>query len=128
MQIGRLDHVNLRTEQLDTMIEWYTRILGMKIGPRPNFGFPGAWMYSGEDAVVHLVGVEASEGAGAGSEVKLKLEHFALAATGRDTFEARLSEAGEKFEIIDISDFGITQYNIWDPDGNHIHIDFRSEN
>ncbi|MEP1205766.1 MAG: VOC family protein [Rhizobiaceae bacterium] len=122
MQIGRLDHVNLRTTQLDKMIDWYTNILGMRSGPRPNFGFPGAWMYSGDDAVVHLVQVEGD--AGHGSEEQLKLEHFALTASGRDSFEARLNTAGEKFEIAEVKDFGITQYNVWDPDGNHIHIDF----
>ena len=122
MQIGRLDHVNLRTNQLDRMVDWYTNMLGMKLGPRPDFGFPGAWMYSGDDAVVHLVGVEGDPGRG--SEIPLKLEHFALAATGRESFEARLKEAGERFEIAEVPGFGITQYNIWDPDGNHIHIDF----
>ena len=123
MQIGRLDHVNLRTAQLDALITWYGEILGMLPGPRPNFPFPGAWLYSGDDAVVHLVGVEGDPGAGA--EQDLKLEHFALSATGRSSFEERLVAAGEKFQTIDIEDFGITQYNIWDPDGNHIHIDFR---
>ena len=123
MQIGRLDHVNLRTAQLDEMIGWYDDILGMRPGPRPNFPFPGAWLYSGEDAVVHLVAVDGD--AGVGAEKDLKLEHFALAATGRESFEEKLKAAGEKFETIEIKEFGITQYNIWDPDGNHIHIDFR---
>ena len=80
-------------------------------------------MYSGEDAVVHLVEVDGDPGAGA--ERDLKLEHFALAATGREGFEARLKGAAEKFEVVEIKEFGITQYNVWDPDGNHIHIDFR---
>ena len=123
MQIGRLDHVNLRTAQLDTLITWYGEILGMHPGPRPNFPFPGAWLYSGEDAVVHLVGVDGDPGVGA--EQDLKLEHFALSATGRSSFEERLVAAGEKFQTVDLNDVGITQYNIWDPDGNHIHIDFR---
>ena len=123
MQIGRLDHVNVRTAQLDAMITWYEKILGLHNGPRPNFPFPGAWLYSGEDAVVHLVGVDGDPGVGA--EQDLKLEHFALSATGRSSFEERLVAAGEKFKPVDLNDVGITQYNIWDPDGNHIHIDFR---
>ena len=58
MQIGKLDHVNLRTNQLDKMIDWYTNILGMRSGLRPDFQFPGAWMYGGDDASVHLVEVD----------------------------------------------------------------------
>jgi len=122
MQIGTLDHVNVRTNQLDAMIEWYSNTLGLVRGDRPNFPFPGAWMYAGDQAVVHLVAVEGDPGTG--SESDLKLEHFALSASGRSSFEQRLSAAGEKFNVVDLPDVGITQYNVWDLDGNHIHIDF----
>jgi catechol 2,3-dioxygenase-like lactoylglutathione lyase family enzyme len=125
MQIGKLDHVNLRTTQLQGMIDWYSNVLGLRSGDRPDFKFPGAWMYSGDDAVVHLVGV--GDDPGIGSEEKLKLEHFALSAQGRESFEARLTQAGEKFQCAEVPGFGIIQYNVWDPDGNHIHIDFSTD-
>ena len=44
--LKRLDHVNLRTANLDVMVAWYGRILGMHPGPRPGFSFPGAWLYA----------------------------------------------------------------------------------
>ena len=122
MQLKKLDHVNVRTANLKAMVDWYTNILGMQSGDRPNFAFPGAWMYVGDEPVVHLVGVKGA--AGAGSEGDLKLEHFALSATGLKEFEAHLTAAGEKYEKRDVPGFPITQFNIWDPDGNHIHIDF----
>ena len=62
MQIKKLDHVNLRTTQLGVMIDWYTDVLGMEQGERPNFPFPGAWMYAGESALVHLVGRDDDPG------------------------------------------------------------------
>lgn len=122
MQLNKLDHVNVRTENLDAMVAWYTDVLGMRSGDRPNFPFPGAWMYVGDQATVHLIGVE--EDAGAGSKVNLKLEHFAFAANGMKEFQAKLDAAGEKYERRDVPGGIITQYNIWDPDGNHIHVDF----
>ena len=125
MQIGTLDHVNLRTTQLQTMVDWYERVLGMRSGDRPDFSFPGAWMYSGDHAAVHLVGIEGDPATG--SETALKLEHFAFSASGQAAFEARLKELGEAYRIGEVPGFGITQYNIWDPDGNHIHIDFRAD-
>jgi len=125
MQLGKLDHVNVRTAQLETMVAWYENVLGMRSGYRPNFPFPGAWLYTGDDPVVHLIGV--ADPSGAGSESALKLEHFAFSATGRAAFETRLEDLGEAFRISEVPDVGITQYNIWDPDGNHIHIDFRDE-
>jgi catechol 2,3-dioxygenase-like lactoylglutathione lyase family enzyme len=122
MNTLRIDHVNVRTTQLDEMIRWYTDVLGLQSGPRPNFSFPGAWMYAGDFPVVHLVGVDGEPGKGA--ESKLKLEHFAFRSTGCAAFEARLTERGETFKRRDLTDFKLAQVNVWDPDGNHIHIDF----
>ena len=123
MQIERLDHVNLRTAQLDTMIAWYVDVLGLHNGARPEFGFPGAWLYAGEGAIVHLVGI--TDAPGVGSETALKLEHFALSATGADTFEARLKDRNVPYRKAGIADLGIVAFNLWDPDGNHIHVDFK---
>ena len=125
MQIGKLDHVNVRTTQLDTMIDWYTDVLGMHKGDRPNFPFPGAWMYAGDAAVVHLIGIDGSPGTG--SEVELKLEHFAFSATGRSEFEEKLKARDQQYRRADITDFNIIQINIWDPDGNHIHVHFPAD-
>lgn len=125
MHIRQLDHVNVRTTQLEAMVDWYTRILGMHSGARPDFPFPGAWMYIGDHPAVHLVGIDGAPATG--SETALKLEHFAFSASDRAGFEAKLTEQGEAFRISVVPGFGITQYNIWDPDGNHIHIDFAHE-
>jgi len=122
MKIGQLDHVNVRTTQLDVMINWYTTVLGMRSGDRPDFPFPGAWMYAGDSPVVHLVGIDGEPAVGA--EAQLKLEHFALSATGCVEFMASLDARGEKYRRGDLPDFNIIQINVWDPDGNHIHIDF----
>jgi len=122
MGIEQLNHVNLRTTQLDAMIDWYTNVLGMRSGDRPNFPFPGAWMYAGDNAAVHLVGIEGAPGVG--SEAALKLEHFALSATGGVEFEARLRAVGAKYSCTDLPESNLYQINLWDPDGNHIHVDF----
>jgi len=122
MPILRLDHVNLRTTQLEAMIEWYVEFLDLKLGPRPNFPFAGAWLYAGDIAIVHVSAVNDDKIVGA--EESLKLEHFALRATGMSEFEAKLKAKKERYRRSDITDFGIAQFNIWDPDGNHIHVDF----
>jgi catechol 2,3-dioxygenase-like lactoylglutathione lyase family enzyme len=123
MQIDRLDHVNVRTVQLDVMIDWYTSVLGMRKGERPDFPFPGAWIYAGETAVVHLVQIDGPPAVGA--ESNLKLEHFAFSASGLNEFEAKLQARGEHYRRSDLPQMNLVQINVWDPDGNHIHIDFR---
>ncbi len=122
MQILRLDHVNIRTMQLDAMVKWYTELLDLRIGPRPNFPFAGAWLYAGDIAIVHLVVIDDKNAMGA--EQSLKLEHFALRGSGLSAFEAKLNERNEPYRRSDITDFNTAQFNIWDPDGNHIHVDF----
>lgn len=121
MQLGKLDHVNVRTANLESMTQWYGNILGMSSGARPGFAFPGAWLYCGGDPAVHLIGV------GDQPEVTgLRLEHFAFSASGYDSFIERLRQAGERYETRKVPGFDIVQVNIWDPDGNHIHVDFPS--
>lgn len=121
VRMKRLDHVNVRTSRLGEMILWYGEMLGMEPGPRPDFGFPGAWLYAGEHAVLHLIETEAEPGAAAND---LKLEHFALSATGIGDLLTACRERGERAELRKVPDFPIVQVNLWDPDGNHIHIDF----
>ena len=121
--ITRLDHVNLRTAHLDAMVQWYEDILGFHVGPRPNFSFGGAWLYRGEDALVHLVEVDTQPAEQHG----LKMEHVAFSSSGLSAFREMLESKGVHYELLHIADFDITQMNIWDPDGNHLHIDFIGE-
>ncbi|MGI9413135.1 MAG: VOC family protein [Hyphomicrobiales bacterium] len=123
MPLQRLDHVNLRTTRLDAMIAWYGRVLGMHMGDRPPFPFPGAWLYSGDDATVHLIGVDGEPQAGGA----LSLEHFAFSATGLGAMLAALERDAVPYKLADVPGFGIIQINLWDPDGNHLHVDFKAE-
>lgn len=125
MNIQQLDHVNVRTTRLPEMIAWYTDVLGLSSGARPDFPFPGAWMYAGDSAVVHLVGIEGEPATG--SEVKLKLEHFALSASGLVSFLNHLEALGIEYRRGELAQMNLVQINIHDPDGNHIHIDFPAD-
>ena len=119
----KLDHVNIRTAQLDAMRAWYAEALGLEDGWRPPFPFPGAWLYAGEDPIVHLVGVDTRPGA---PESGVRLEHFAISNDGDiDAFRARLAGADVAVDEAKVPGTNIVQLNIRDPDGNHIHIDFR---
>ena len=119
MELGQLDHINLRTSNLEELTAWYERVLGMKSGARPKFQFSGAWLYCNGKPSVHLVGVDDQP-----SGTDPKLEHFAFSAKGLPEFIDLLKSQGEKYQIREIPDFSIVQVNIWDPDGNHIHLDF----
>jgi catechol 2,3-dioxygenase-like lactoylglutathione lyase family enzyme len=122
MQVRKLDHVNVHTANLAGMMEWYGRVLGMRSGDRPPFPFPGAWLYCGGEPTVHLVGVDEEP-----QTTGLKLEHFAFSATGLKEFMGRLERDRVRFEARKVPRSGAVQVNVWDPDGNHIHVDFSPE-
>ena len=74
---------------------------------------------------MHLV--EIKEPAAVGTEVDLKLEHFAFRARGALAFKKRLETSDTKFREVFLADVNLYAFNIWDPDGNHVHVDFESD-
>jgi catechol 2,3-dioxygenase-like lactoylglutathione lyase family enzyme len=120
MPLIAFDHVNIRTSNLDSMVDWYRDILGMQTGRRPDFSFPGAWLYLGEQALVHLVGVATEHQA----DDPLRLEHFAFRAKGLENFIGILAARNIDHTIDPVPGFPTVQVNLHDLDGNHIHVDF----
>jgi catechol 2,3-dioxygenase-like lactoylglutathione lyase family enzyme len=125
MPLNRLDHVNLRTANLQALQDFYIEVLGMTLGARPPFAFGGAWLYSGPPGTeklptVHLVEVPDQPA----PKGELRLEHFAFAAEGLGDFLATLKRHGVSYRIGVVPGFEIIQVNVNDPDGNHIHVDF----
>ena len=123
MEIKKLTHVNVHTTNVERLVKWYDRVLGMRAGDRPPFPFPGAWLYCGNQAAVHLVGVDQLPE----HEGTLKLEHFAFDAVGLEEFLARLDREQVPYDGRKVQGAEGVQINIHDPDGNHIHIDFWGE-
>lgn len=124
MPMLQFDHVNIRTANLDAMVAFYEAVLGMTSGWRPPFPFPGAWMYIGEQALVHLVAVDDLPG-GSKQERGLHLEHFAFRGTDLAAMRKTLAENAVDVEEVKVPGTDILQLNFFDPEGTHIHVDFR---
>lgn len=117
-----LDHINIRTANLATMTDFYCEVVGLERGTRPAFDFGGAWLYCGDQAVVHLVAMDRPP-----MTREPRLEHFALRARGLARFLERLQVRGVPYRIGLLPGSEIRQVNILDPDGNHLHIDFPAD-
>src|ERR1043166_4692785 len=96
MSVGVLDHFNIRTRNLADTVQFYEDVLGLENGARPNFAFPGAWMYSEGRAVVHLVDISAT---GEAQKPDSGVAHHGASAS-RDfaAMKRRLSSKGVPFE------------------------------
>ena len=54
-KILRPDHFTIVTDQLSETKEFYAKFLGFAVGARPNFKFPGCWLYANGAAVLHVI-------------------------------------------------------------------------
>ena len=122
MALLRLDHVNIRCADLDRSRAFYADALGLKEGARPAVGIPGAWLYLGDDPVVHLVDARAmiaieTQPTGA-------FDHVAFEAQDFEATRARLERAGVSFQANDFPDFGLKQVFFLDPDGVKVELNF----
>jgi catechol 2,3-dioxygenase-like lactoylglutathione lyase family enzyme len=121
MPVTQFDHVNIRTADLGAMLAFYQDILGLTSGERPDFPFGGAWLYCGDRAVVHLV--EITERLDTRHP---RIEHIAFRADGLAGFLGHLRGNGVAYSIGLLPGSNTRQINFFDPDGNHIHVDFAS--
>lgn len=119
MPLHALEHVNIRTCNLDVLASWYERVLGLRVGERPRSSSDGRWLYLGERPIVHLVGAQKVEQVN-----NPTLEHFALSATGLVEFLAHMEATETTVHLAEIPQIQTVQVNIADSDGNHIHVDF----
>ena len=94
MALSELNHVTVRTKDLDGTRDFYVGALGMRVGDRPDLGFPGYWLYVGKSAVLHLVPESAGIGAGP-SEDTGNFDHIAFLANDYDTTCRHLDALGE---------------------------------
>ena len=68
-----LDHYNIFCKDLDATVRFYERYVGLTNGDRPPFPFPGAWMYAGDKAILHIVSETGRSDQGSGA-----IDHIAI--------------------------------------------------
>jgi catechol 2,3-dioxygenase-like lactoylglutathione lyase family enzyme len=121
MTLRSLDHVTVQCADLARSRRFYTEALGMTDGWRPNFSFPGAWLYVGERPVVHLLGGREENGPiSTGS-----FDHFALEAEDYEVMAARFESLGLTFDRADVPGAPVRQLFVLDPDGVKVELNFR---
>ncbi len=133
MGIQRLDHYSIRTPRLAETQRFYEDVMEMTAGPRPSFPFPGAWMYQGEIAMVHIVGYDPDDAAGLKDYLGDKevvssgtgtIDHVAFAITGLAPMLERLRGMGLAFRERRVPSLGLYQVFVEDPNGVTLELNF----
>lgn len=122
MPLGKLDHITIHCADLARSRHFYGGVLGLTEGPRPAFGFPGAWLYLDNRAVVHLV-AERNDGSVSGSA---SLDHIAFDATDLAGMRTHLTGAGVQFSEQGVPGGQLHQVFLHDPDGVKVELNFRT--
>jgi catechol 2,3-dioxygenase-like lactoylglutathione lyase family enzyme len=123
MRISGLDHYNIATADLDRARRFYTEVVGFRDGDRPPFGKPGAWMYLGDHALLHIGTTRMPATRGKSDS----FDHVAFRAAGLDEIRARLREQKIYFEEFSVPARNLHQVFFRDPDGNEIELLFGGE-
>jgi catechol 2,3-dioxygenase-like lactoylglutathione lyase family enzyme len=124
VSVGVLDHFNIRTRNLAETVRFYQDVLGLDNGARPNFAFPGAWMYSEGRAVVHLVDIsQTSEPQKPDSGV---VHHVAFASRGFGAMKDRLTQKGMAYDARQVPGGELWQIFVNDPNGVMIELNYEA--
>ena len=133
MPLSHIEHFLVQTESIEKTRDWYVRVLGLRVGPNPDFKFPVCWLYLGDKDVVPVteggaqvsenrrkyVGQESQATHGTGA-----LDHIAFRAAGlRDMLE-HLRALGVAFKQRRVNDQGLYQLFMYDPNGVKIELNF----
>lgn len=122
MPVETLDHYTIDAADVDASASFYVDVVGLRLGERPPFTFPGAWLYCGEKPVVHLVGERNRGEVGTGT-----IDHVAFRASDFDAYTRRLDEREISYRQRQVPDMPLRQIFLEDPDGVTIELNFWQE-
>ena len=137
MPVSHIEHFLVAADDIDATRDWYARVLGMRSGPHPDFGFPVHWMYIGDVDVVHIgpsakqageiqrkylgrTSQQSEEGTGA-------IDHIAFRATGLRAMLEHLKREKIAFSQRRANGQALFQLFLYDPNGIKIELNYAAE-
>lgn len=125
MAVQDINHINIYTHQplLDEVRDFYVNVIGLTEGPRPNFPFPGYWLYAQGKPILHLM--EKTDAEPAADIGVSHLDHIALTCEGLDETLEHLETIKAEFVRREIPEFNMVQLFIKDPSGLGVELNFR---
>ena len=116
-----MNHFTVLTNDLDATRAFYIDILGLSEGFRPDLGFPGAWLYVGGEAILHIVA-----GRGVPANPRGVIDHMAFSARDLRAVAARLTEHKIEYDLRRLPEAGTWQLFCLDPSGARVELDFEA--
>jgi catechol 2,3-dioxygenase-like lactoylglutathione lyase family enzyme len=134
MPLSHIEHFLVAADDIDATRDWYARVLGMKSGPHPDFGFPVHWMYVGQVDVVHIgpsakrAGEIQKKYLGRTSQASAQgtgaIDHIAFRASGLRQMLEHLHAEGVAFSQRRANGQALFQLFFYDPNGIKIELNY----
>lgn len=134
-----LNHFSIRTTDLAATRRFYEEVLGLSVGPRPDFPFPGVWLYRGDhgdysNAAVHVIGIDPNDPVGLKNYLGDRdasslrgsgaVDHVAFFATGLAGMLRHLASRGIAPRQRAVPTLGLHQLFLDDPNGVVIELNY----
>jgi catechol 2,3-dioxygenase-like lactoylglutathione lyase family enzyme len=140
MPLSKLSHYSIRSLDLEATRKFYTEVMGLTVGPRPPFNFPGFWFYNGshdsyDNAVVHILGIDPNDPQGLKEYLGDRnadslqggtgtFDHIAFSATDLNGMIAHLKKIKVPFRERMVPSLNLHQLFVDDPSGVVIELNY----
>jgi catechol 2,3-dioxygenase-like lactoylglutathione lyase family enzyme len=115
-----MNHFTVIAHDAQRTLDFYVGLLGLTVGPRPDLGFAGAWLYAGgPQAVLHVYFDRPVPVPPAGV-----IDHMAFTAKDLAGVKARLDARGLEYTLRRQAGGGPWQLFCLDPNGAKVELDF----
>lgn len=123
MGITSIHHINITAPKvvIDEVIVFYTRLLGLKEGYRPDFGVPGIWLYKEDHPLVHLLIMENEPGTNG------YFDHVAFQCEDLTAMIEKLESQQIAYDTFEMKALDQTQLFLRDPAGIKVELNFQGQ-
>ena len=123
MPVVSINHFTILTQNLDGTIKFYNK-LGLIEGPRPPLQVPGAWLYIGKKALLHIIEDKISNKKSDGL-----IDHLAFSAKNLNNTIKILEKERVEYSIKRQAKTNVWQIFFYDPNKIKVELDFdKNEN
>jgi len=135
MPVTSLNHYLIVSKDLERSRKFYEQVLGLELADRPDFGFPGYWLKTGDNICVHLASQDPNKirdqfllkNHPKGTNGSGSVDHIAFLAQDPDAVGARIRKNKVELHVRSFPDAKLFQIFLKDPDDVTIELNFLGE-
>lgn len=135
MPVTALNHYLIVSKNLERSKKFYQEVLGLDVAERPDFGFPGYWLKTGDNICVHLASQDPNKIRDnfllkkhpRGTNGSGSVDHIAFLAQDPEAVRNRIQKNKVEMHFRSFPDAKLFQIFLKDPDDVTIELNFLGE-